>query len=210
MWDTMGELLVQTRNATTFRCNILCVLTLVTRKLQVVCWRSTYPMTALLSEMSIFCVRGGYKIRMARCASKRTSQSLSGKPFCVYSALRHITWKLQAICGILTYWTTARCILSETLFGWFRFALEIQLECYGPRHALVVLWHGCVCVYCKSVYTSLFGTQLSLTTKLTYLMTAYHTQNDGFTTSDASFLRTKLASYTTRCSVFSINCLHYY
>ena len=56
---------VQTRNVTTFRYNILCILTLVTRKLQVVCWRSTYPMTALLSEMSIFSVRAGCKLRMA-------------------------------------------------------------------------------------------------------------------------------------------------
>ena len=39
-------------------------------------------------------------------------------------------------------------------------------------------------------------------TKLTYLMTAGYTTNDGFTTKDASFSRKKLASYTTRCSVF--------
>ena len=52
MRDTIGELCVQTRNATTYGNNILCILILVTRKLEVVCRRSTYPMTALQSEMS--------------------------------------------------------------------------------------------------------------------------------------------------------------
>ena len=91
--------------------------------------------------------------------------------FHVYSALRHITWNLQVICGSLVYWTTT--ILSETFFEWFRVALEIKPESYNPRHTSVVLWYDIVCIYCKSVYTSLFGTQLHLTTKLTYVMTAY-------------------------------------
>ena len=60
-----------------FRYNILCIFTLVTRKLQVVCWRSTYRMTALLSEMSIFCVRAGCQVWMVRYASKHALQSLS-------------------------------------------------------------------------------------------------------------------------------------
>ena len=30
-------------------------------------------------------------------------------------------------------------VLSETFFVWFRVALEIRLESYDPRHALVVL-----------------------------------------------------------------------
>ena len=38
-------------------------------------------MTALLLEISIFCVRGGCKILMARYTSKCASQFLSNKPF---------------------------------------------------------------------------------------------------------------------------------
>ena len=72
---------MQTPIATTFRYDILCVLTLVTPKQQVVCGRSTFRMTALLSEMSIICVRAGYEVRMASYASKHASQSLSDKPF---------------------------------------------------------------------------------------------------------------------------------
>ena len=65
-------------------------------------------------------------------------------------------------------------------------------------------------MYSKPIYTLLFGMQLCLTTKLMYLMTAYYTPNDSFTANDASFLKTRLASYTTCCSVFSINHPGYY
>ena len=57
-----------------------CVLPLVTRKLLDVYRRCTYQTTALLSEMSIFCVSAGCEIWMANCASKHESQSLSDKP----------------------------------------------------------------------------------------------------------------------------------
>ena len=48
-------------------------LTLVTQKLQFVCGRSTYQMTALLSEMYIFCVRAGCETWMVSYASKHAS-----------------------------------------------------------------------------------------------------------------------------------------
>ena len=159
MQDTIGELWIQTCIATTFRYDIWCMLTLVTRKLQVVCGHSTYQMTALLSEMPSFCVRAGCEIRMASytCMSPKTHRSLFPMShFCVYSVLRHITWKLQVICGRSAYRTTA--ILSETFFVWFRVALEIWLESYGLRHASAVLWYSIVCIYCNPIYTSLFGT----------------------------------------------------
>ena len=146
-------------------------------------------MTALLSEMSIICIRAGCEVRMARYAFKHSSQSLSNGYFCVYSVFRHITWKLQVIRTCLAYRTTA--VLSETLFVWLRFAIEIWLESYGPRHASVILWYSIVCVYCKPVYTSLFGAQLRLTTELTYLMTAYYTPNDSFTANDTLFYKNK-------------------
>ena len=76
----------------------------------------------------------------------------------------------------------------------FRFAQEIQQESYGPTHASVILWYDIVivCVYCKPVYTSLFGMQLYLTTKLTYLMSAYYIPKDGLNANDASFYKNKL------------------
>ena len=54
-------------------------------KLQVVYGRCTYVTTALLSEMSIFCVIAGCEIRLASYGSKYASQCLFGKPFlCPY------------------------------------------------------------------------------------------------------------------------------
>ena len=147
----IDELWIQALNATTFQYTILCVFTLIARKLQVVCWRSRYWMTALLTEMSIFCVRGGCKILIARYTSKCALQSLSDKPLShIQCILIHKTRKLQVICGHSAYWMTL--ILSETIFVLFRFVLEIQLEIYGPRHASVTLWYDIVCVYCKPPY----------------------------------------------------------
>ena len=49
-------------------------------------------------------------------------------------------------------------------------------------------------IYCKSVYTWLFGTLLRETTKLTYLMIACmnYTPNGGFTANGASFYKNKV------------------
>ena len=103
-----------------------------------------------------------------------------------------VTWKLQIIYRHSAYQTTA--VLSETFFVWIRAEWESRLESCGPRHASVVLWYNIVCIYCKPVYTctSLIGVQLHMTTKLTYLMTAYYTLNNGFTANDASFYKNKV------------------
>ena len=91
--------------ATTFRYDFLCVLTLVTRKLLVVCGRSTYRMTALLSDMSTLCVRAGCKIRMVSYASKHALQSLSDKPFlriqCTCTCTQ--THNLKTSCHLWTF-----------------------------------------------------------------------------------------------------------
>ena len=142
-----------------------------------------------------------WDVRTASYASKHASHSLFDKTFVTVQlyVLRHINWKLQVICGRSACWTTA--ILSETLFVSFRVAWEIRLESCSPRHASVVLWYNITriscsliqhCVYCNPLRTSLFATQLRLTTKLTYLMTAYYTPNDGFTAKDASFYKNKV------------------
>ena len=86
-----------------------------------------------------------------------------------------ITWKLQVIYGCSGDRMTA--VQLETFFVRFRVAWEIWLESYGPRHASVM----CMCVYCKPVHTSLYGAQVHITTKLTYLMNAHYMPNDSFT-----------------------------
>ena len=67
---------------------------------------------------------------------------------------------------------------------------EVQFETHIGNSQM----YDVVCVYCKSIYTMLFGTQLRLTTKLTYLMTAcmYYTPNGGFTAIDALFYKKKV------------------
>ena len=171
MWDTIGELWIQSCIAITFPYVILCLLIPVARKLLVIYECPTDRVTALL-EMSIFCVRAGFEIQTASYAFEHILQSLFDKLFlCIQCILRHITWQLQVMCGRSEYQMTA--MLYETSFEWFRVALVIQLESYGLRHTSVVLWYDNVCVYRKPVYTSIFGTQLHLTTKFMYLLTAY-------------------------------------
>ena len=125
MWDMIDELWIKTRMLTIFLYNILCMLILVTRKLQVVCRCSTYWATALLSKMSILCVRDECEKRMVSYGSKHTSQSLSDKPF-VHMQLyleACIPWKLQVICEHSMYRMTV--MYSETFFVWFKVTWEI-------------------------------------------------------------------------------------
>ena len=85
-------------------------------------------------------------------------------------------------------------ILSETFFVWFRVSLEIQPESYGLRRALGIVCYMTLYAYTvSSVYTLLFVTQLHLTTKLMYLMTAcmYYAPKGAFTANNASFYKNK-------------------
>ena len=141
-------------------------------KLQVVHGRSTYQMTALLLKMSNFWVTVAHELWLASYGFKHTLQSLCDKPFVpenywLYMDVLHIEW--------LFYY-------QKTLLVWFRFAIEIPLESYGPRHVLVILWYNIVCAYCKPIHT----------------MHHWHLYCQWCIV----FVRTKWASYTTRCSVF--------
>ena len=122
MWDTIGELWIKTRIETTLRYVVLCLLTLVTRKLQVVYGRSIYRMTALLSQIPIFCVRAGFEIQMACYASKHVSQY---KPFFYeYSVLRRITWNFRSYVNahhiewLLYYRRHSLCVLDKIMGVW--------------------------------------------------------------------------------------------
>ena len=85
------------------------------------------------------------------------------------------------------------CYIIGDIFVWFRVAIEIRLESYSPRHASVVLWNDIVLTnHLEPIVYKYNSTQLHLTTKLTYVMTAYYIPNDGFTANDASFYKNKV------------------
>ena len=104
---------------TLFMIQHLCVLTLFTQKLQVVHGCCTYRMTALLSKMSIFCIRAWSRYDW-RVMVPNPHHSLF--PISHLCVLIHITWKLQVtrIYGRSVYQTTA--LLLDTFLVWFRVA----------------------------------------------------------------------------------------
>ena len=72
-------------------------------------------MTALLLEMSVFCVRAGYEMRFASYGSKHESQSLYDKPFvCTYMLNLKTTGRIWTFC------ISKAALLSETFLVWFR------------------------------------------------------------------------------------------
>ena len=147
MQDTIGDLWSQTRIASPFGYDILCVHTLVTRKLQVVCGRFTYRTTTLLSEMYIFCVRAGCDIGMAIYASKHASESLSYKPF-----VRTYTHDLKSTGPIRTF-----CISndSSTIQRHSLWWLELHENFHWRDTALGThrsFLHRTLCVYTESPY----------------------------------------------------------
>ena len=143
MWGTISKLWIQTHITITFWCNIFCVLTLITWKLQFVYRRSTYRMTALLLAMSTFCVELDVRYKWW-VMSRNIHHSLSSVSHLYVYILQCITWNLQVKCGRSAYQTTA--MSSETLFVWLRVAWEIRLESYSRRHASVVLWYNIACI----------------------------------------------------------------
>ena len=93
IWINISKLWVQTRITNTFQYDILCVFTLVTQKLQVICGHSTYRMTAILSKMSIFCVRAEFekkKRQVTWCTPPSTHCSLFQiSHSCIYCIKRY-------------------------------------------------------------------------------------------------------------------------
>ena len=152
MQDTIGELWIQTHITTSFQYDILCILTLLTWKVQVVYGCCTYQMTPLVFEISIFCIKAGCKIQLVSYASKHALQCLLINHLCIHTLL---SWKLEVIHGYSAYQMTG--LPSETVLLLFRVEWEIWLESYSPRHVSVVFWYNIVYVYCKLVHTLLFS-----------------------------------------------------
>ena len=127
---------------------------------------------------------------------------------CVHSALRRITWKLQVICGHAAYRTTP--ILSETFFVLFRFTLEIQLESYCTAQDMHWLFSDttlCACTASLCIHHYLVRNYAWQPNSRTLWVHTTH-QTTALLPTMHCLIRTKLASYTTRCSVFLINRLH--
>ena len=110
--------------------HILCALTLITRKLQDVYKHSTYWMTALLSEMTIFWVRAGCGIRLVSYGLKHVLQSLFNVTFCTHLHNLKTThvWTFRILKNSSTPWEIP-CVV-------YAIAWEIQVDSYCPRHAL--------------------------------------------------------------------------
>ena len=152
MWDKIGELWFQTRIITSFWYNILCVLTLITQKRQVIhciwmfhissawllCyWRCLFPVLELDVRYDWWAI----------------TPNMHHSPFSISNLyiLTRITWKLQVIYEHSAYWTTP--LLLKTFLVCIRVAWRIQLESYSTRHASVVLWYNILWVYCKPVHS---------------------------------------------------------
>ena len=126
---------------------------------------------------------------------------------CVF---RRITWNYRSYsvdrCG--PYLTTA--LQSMTLLVWFRIAMEIRLESYGPRLMSIVLWCNLVFVLLACTYIAIWCATMH--NNKTHVHVPYDyiflTQKTALLPKMHRFIKTKLASYTTHCSVFSINLVY--
>ena len=135
----------------------LCVITLVTRKLYVVYEHCSYWMNVLISKISIFRIKAGCEIRLVNYGSKHSSQFFPISHLYVFT---RITWQLrlymdvQHIEWLLYYHTHFLCGLS---------CKRDPSEKLRPQTCIDRSLIQLVCVYCKPVFTSLFGTQLLMT-----------------------------------------------
>ena len=130
---------------TSFQYSILCVLTHITLTLQDmhVHGHSTYWMAALLSEMSISCVRSGCKILQVSYGSKHTSQCLFDKAFA-----HTYVHNLKTAGDIRTFYISNSCSTIRRFLVCFRVAWEIRLESYDPRHSS----YSKIAVWCAAMH----------------------------------------------------------
>ena len=154
-------------------------------KLQDIYERCIHWMTALLSEISIFCVRAGCEIRLMTYGSKHSLQFLLISHLCVLTC---ITWKLHVVYGHSAYQMTA--LPSDTFLVWFRVARSNWRAM--AQTCISLLWYKVVCVYCKPVYTSLFGAQLHDNRNSRTCTFWLHITHQSFTANDASFYKNKI------------------
>ena len=199
MRDTMSELWIQTRITISFRYDILCVLTVITRKLHVVdvlhsAWLLCYQ--RCIFSMLELDVRYDWQVMVPS-----THRSL----FLIINlcVLTYITWKLQVIYGHSAYWMTT--LLSDTFVLCIKRCMSDQTgELWHQTRISRALIQHCG-IYCKPIHSSLFVAQLQMTQQnqcTLWLHTTHHTT--ALLPATYHFIRALLTSYTTHCSVFEL------
>ena len=156
-------------------------------------------MTTLLSEISISCVRAGCKVRLVSYGSKHASQSPSDKQF-VWPYMHNLEiyrshMNILHIEQLLRYQRHCSCALDlHERSDWRAMAPDKQQSFSDAT----------LCAYTANQYTHCYlvsnyawqqnsrALWLHTTHQMTALLTMMH-----------CFIRAKLASYTTHCSVFN-------
>ena len=113
----------------------------LSRKLYIVCGRFTHRTTALLSEMSIFCVRAGceYDWRVITLNMHRSLFALNH--LCV---LTHITWKYNEDVLHIEWLLYYQSDFLRSL----KLHERPEFEGYDPRHSSVVLFY--IAIWCAT------------------------------------------------------------
>ena len=117
---------------TSFRYDILCVLILITPKIQIVYGHSTYRMTALLQR----CLCSVLELDMRydwQVMAPNTHHNLKTTGHVWMFCMSNNYYQEHSLCGCWVAW-------------------EILLESYGPIHTLVALIQHCMCAYTSSPY----------------------------------------------------------
>ena len=102
-------------------------------------------MTTTLSKMFLFWFSGAcMEVRFGEI-QLQTSSTVSFQYYYVLCILAHITLNQQCVYGC------SALIILETFLLWVRFAWEIQLKSFGPRHAFQLFTDTTLCayMYCK-------------------------------------------------------------
>ena len=201
MQDIIGKLWIQTCITTSFWYDILCVLTLVTRKLLVICRCCTHQTTALLLEMPIFRVRAGCEIRLVSNGFKYSLEFLSNKPFVNtymynFETTGHTYIWMFSISNDCSTIRDIPCVVQSCMRDptgelWLQTHIVCSLiqQYVGIRQA------------CKKNHYLVHNYTWQQNSRTLWLHTSH--QMMALLPTMLHFIRTKLASYTTHCSVLN-------
>ena len=129
-------------------------------------------------------------------ASNTHCSHVSVSHLCVLTC---ISWKYRSYMDIRSaYWTTA--LLLDAFLVCFRLALES----YRPRYTSVILWNNIVCTYTSSPYIYCYLVHIyawQQNSRTVWLHTTH--QMMALLPTMYCFIKAKLDSYTTSCSLFN-------
>ena len=151
-------------------------------------------MTALLLEMSIFCVTAGCEIWLSSCGSKHASESLFDTPL-----VHTYTHKLKTTGHIY-----ATALLLEAFFVWFRFSWEILTGELPPdTHQSFSDTTLCMYILQARTYITIWVCNYAWQQNSHTLWLHTTHQMTALLPRIYRFIRTKLDSYSTHCSLFN-------